>query len=404
MKNKKKINQPQPLKKVVKTGTQKKNGSEAGYYLSVAFLILITIIAFFPSLRNGFTNWDDPTYILNNPLIKQLSIENTKRIFSEVYFANYQPLHLFSYMIEYHFFGLSATGYHWISLIIHTINVLLVLWIAKLISKNNYIAFFTALFFAITPMRVESVAWAAERKDMLYSMFFFAAFISYLFYLQKKLQTRYIILAFSFFLLSVFSKTMAVSLVPVMFLTDFFYGRKFNLKSIAEKTPFIIVAFIMGIISVNASKGANSFDTTNYYSFIDRLFFACQNLLMYAGKLIFPTSLSSYYRYPDLVNGHIPVSYYVSGVVVILIAVVVILSLKKGKLIFFSTGYFISTIALVLMILPVGPTIFSERYSYLPSVMLYYTLLFYLYKWIEKQKTKTWIYAVSTILIIISFF
>ncbi len=404
MKNKNFKQKPLPVKKTIKAVAKKKGDSGIGYYFIIPILILLTVIAFFPSLSNGFTNWDDPTYILYNPLIKQLSMENTKRIFSEIYFSNYQPLHLFSYMIEYHFFQLNASGYHWVSLIMHVINVSLVWWIARFISKNNPIAFFTALLFAVTPMRVESVAWAAERKDLLYAMFFFASLICYLLYQQNKFKGRAIILSFLFFLLAVFSKAMAVSLVPVLFLTDYFYNRKFNFKNILDKIPFIIVALIMGLVSVKASKGSDSFDTSNTYSFLDRIFFACQNLLMYAGKLIFPTGLTSYYRYPDLTNGHIPMSYYASGIVVIVLAVLVFLSMKKGKLIFFSTGFFVSTVALVLMLLPVGPTIFSERYSYVPSVMLYFTLLFYLFKWVENQKSKTWMMATSVALIVCSLF
>src|SRR5438105_3699990 len=121
----------------VKTKTSKTKSELFQLYWGLAAIILLALIAFLPAVKNGFSNFDDPVLISNNPLIKAISWMNIKRMFSEVYFANYQPLHLFSYMIEYHFFGLKASGYHWVSIFMHLINILLVARIVFLISKNN---------------------------------------------------------------------------------------------------------------------------------------------------------------------------------------------------------------------------------------------------------------------------
>lgn len=369
------------------------------YWLYLSGILFLTAIVFFPILKNGFTNWDDPTYITNNPLIKGLSASNIKRIFSEVYFANYQPLHILSYCIEYHFFKMNPAGYHTVSLIMHLINVILVFFFVRKLSDNNIIALATCLLFAINPLRTESVAWVAERKDLLYSMFFFAALIFYMNYIKgaendvrenQKLQTKYLIYAFLFFVLSVFSKAMAVSLVPVLFLLDFYVGRKFGLRSVLEKIPFLILAIIMGLVSVNASKEEGSIDTSTNYSFIDRLIFACHNLLQYIIKSVVPYNQSAYYQYPEKVSGSLPVQYYVAGLIAIALAVFAFYSLKKGKQFFFAITFFVVTVFLVLMIIPVGPTIFSERYSYIPSVGLFFLLVSYAYNFVAiKPEIKT---------------
>jgi tetratricopeptide (TPR) repeat protein len=379
-------------KKIIPAGQK-----TTGLYIGLTLILLFTLYSFFPAIHNGFTNWDDPALLTDNPLIKKISAENIKRIFTEPYFANYQPLHMLSYMLEYKFFGLDSKGYHWVSIILHLINILLVAYLVKLISKNNnFITLFTALFFAITPMRVESIAWAAERKDLLYSMSFFAAMIFYTYYLQRKYNLKYILLTFLFFTLSVFSKTMAVSLVPVLFLMDFYFSRKFTWRLILEKIPFLILAVVMGIISVISSKAAGSMETGGMgYGFSDRIFFATHNLINYAAKLVYPYGLTAYYQYPDSVG----LEYYISAVIVLIAAVFIFFSIKKNKLLFFSAGYFVATIALVLMLIPVGPTVFSERYSYVPSVMLYFLLLFYLYKWIEKKNSVTTKNIVAALLI-----
>lgn len=363
-----KIKVSQPAKQKTKAAVQQTSNT---VWMLLGAILLLTAIAFWPILRNGFTNWDDPTYLENNPLIKELSGASVKRIFSEVYFANYQPLHILSYAVEYHFFKLNPAGYHAVSLIMHLINIVLVFFFIRKLISNDLIALITALLFAVNPMRVESVAWAAERKDLLYSMFFFASLITYLHYVTEEKHKgilKYLVYTFLFFVLAVFSKTMAVSLVPVLFLIDFYKGRKFDLKVFLEKIPFLILALVMGLVSVNASASEGSIDNNSKFSFVDRLFFASHNLLQYILKSIVPINQSAFYQYPDIVT----TEYYLAGVVAIALAVLAFFSLRKGKDFFFSTTFFVLTVFLVLMLIPVGPTIFSERYSYIPSVALFF--------------------------------
>lgn len=378
---KKPIKEKLPQTKVQQKGSKKTDvisNQSYTYWLYLTAILLLTAIAFWPVLKNGFTNWDDPTYLENNPLIRELSASNIKRIFTEVYFANYQPLHILSYAIEYHFFQLNPTGYHAVSLIMHLINVILVFIFVTRLSSNSTIALITCLLFAVNPLRVESVAWAAERKDLLYAMFFFASLIYYLNYINPKhlkgeegsTNYGYLAITFLFFVLSVFSKAMAVSLVPVLFLIDFYVGRKFSLKLILEKIPFFILAVVMGMVSVKASAAEGSIDTNKSFSFIDRVFFASDNLLQYMWKSLVPINLSAFYQYPDKVT----IGYYISGLIAMAFAAFAFLSLKKGKDFFFSIAFFVVTVFLVLMLIPVGPTIFSERYSYIPSVALFFFL------------------------------
>ena len=365
-----KIKVSQPAKQKTKAALQPTSNT---VWMLLGAIVIVTAIAFWPILQNGFTNWDDPTYLENNPLIKELSAAGIKRIFSEVYFANYQPLHILSYAIEYHFFKLNPAGYHAVSLVMHLVNVLLVFFFIRKLSSNYIIALITALLFAVNPLRVESVAWAAERKDLLYSIFFFASLITYLHYVKDEKHKgllQYIVYTFLLFVLAVFSKTMAVSLVPVLFLVDFYVGRKFELKVFLEKIPFIILAVVMGLVSVYASASEGTIDNNSSFNFIDRLFFASHNLLQYILKSIIPFKQSAFYQYPDSVT----IEYYLAGLSAIGLAVFAFYSLRKGKDFFFATTFFVLTVFLVLMLIPVGPTIFSERYSYIPSVALFFTI------------------------------
>src|SRR3989338_7954965 len=128
-------------------------------YILLFVVLLITAISFIPSLYNGFTNWDDGRYVTENPLIRDLSLENTGRIFSSLHHNMYKPLTLLSYSIEYHFFKLDPLGYHTTNLLFHLLNCVLVFWLIFILSKNSWVAFITAALFGIHPLHVESVAW-----------------------------------------------------------------------------------------------------------------------------------------------------------------------------------------------------------------------------------------------------
>ena len=169
-----------------------------GNLLWIGAILLLTFIVFFPTLNNALTNWDDPHYLNDNPLIRSLSGQNIKKIFTEVFFGNYQPLHIFSYAIEYHFYKLNPVGYHTTSVIMHLMVTFLVFKFILLLSENNTIALITALLFGIHPLHVESVAWAAERKDLLYAMFFLGSMICYIRYIKEQQKIKFIFLLFCF--------------------------------------------------------------------------------------------------------------------------------------------------------------------------------------------------------------
>jgi len=219
--------------------------------------------------------------------------------------------------------------------------------------------------------------------------FFIASLIAYVTYIQNQLKLSYLIAAFLLFTLSVFSKTMAVSLIPILFLTDWYLNRKWHWRIIAEKVPFIILAIVMGYIATTNAIETGSVDSDTFYSQIDRLFFGGYNLLLYAVKLIVPFDLSGYYQYPDLPGGGIPMKFYLGFIGAVVTAIVVFYSTRYQKHILFGAGVFVSALILVVQIFPVGPTIFSERYSYIPSIGLYFVLALYINRYIQNQANST---------------
>jgi tetratricopeptide (TPR) repeat protein len=360
--------------------SQKKYGD----LLWLSGILLLTFIVFFPSLNNALTNWDDPHYLNDNPLIRKLTAENIKRIFTEVFFGNYQPLHIFSYAIEYHFYKLNPVGYHTTSVIMHLIVTALVYRFIFLLSGNSAIALISALLFGIHPLHVESVAWAAERKDLLYGMFFVGALIQYVRYIKSDGKYRLLLFSFLLFTLSIFSKAMAASLPPVLVLIDIYFSRKITTKLVLEKIPFFALAFLFGYISAHTASATGQV-SLNVFDLPERILIANFNLLAYVCKLIVPINLSSFYPYPARVDGHLAYYFYVAPFVVVGLLIAIIRSMKYNKVIFFGAGFFVVTIILVLQLFPVGPTIISERYSYLSSIGFFFVVAWAFDKFIKKK-------------------
>jgi tetratricopeptide (TPR) repeat protein len=350
-------------KKVLKTGY-----SPAGRdYIGIAIILLITFIVYSISLSNAFVNWDDDKYIQNNPLITSIDL---KALFSTYVMGNYHPFTMLAYAIEWQFFGLNAAGYHAVNLLLHLINVVLVFYVVFYLSNRTIVALIACLFFGIHPMHVESVAWASELKDLLYTFFFLASYIFYLKYLKDQRKKAYYF-SLLLFLCSLFSKGMAVSLPVVLLLTDYFKGRKMTRQTIIEKAPFFILAIIFGIVAVYAQKSLGATEST-VFPFHQRIVFAGYAFAAYLVKLLIPFNLSSYYPYPIKVGDVVPAVYYFYMFVTLGLTVYIFYFHRYSKKIFFGMAFFTATIFFVLQLLPVGDTIISDRYSYIPSIGLFY--------------------------------
>jgi len=338
------------------------------------FLILgiilsaITFLTFSQMFQNELTNWDDDIYIEKLPF-KKVSTENVVEMFAgkdKFYNGNYHPLTMLSYSVNFQQTGIKPFSYHLTNLLLHVFTTLLVFWFVYLLIKSTEISFIASLFFGINTLHVESVVWLSERKDVLYSFFFVLSLIFYLKYIDTKKFTLYII-AFFLFLLSLFSKGQAVSLSLSLIVIDYFRERKlFSLRIILEKIPFFILSLIFGLIAVVAQGGGlGDIVETKIYQ---RIIFALYSFSQYLVKLTFPFSLSLINPYPD-VTKILPFNYWFLSIISIFIIIITFFAIRKkfSTLVFGILFYFVNIIFL-LQLIPVGDSIYSDRYSYIPSI------------------------------------
>lgn len=351
--------------------------------LSVVLISLISFIAFIPSLRNGFTHWDDNILVTENMTIRELSWHNMAHFFTSYYISTYIPLTLLSFAIEYHVAELNPRIYHMTNLIIHIINCLLVFFLIFLLTRNIGISLITALLFGLHPLRVESVAWVTERKDVLFSLFFLSTLIFYLLYHTTR-KVRNYCLALVMFILSALSKGMAITLPFVLLLLDYYTKRRFTRKLIFEKIPFFAVTLVFGLLAVFAQFPSIARRVEPLVTFPNTIFIAGRNLLFYLLKLALPVRLSALYPYPNLSGSALPWLFYISPLIVIVLIMIVIYGNRRSRKILFGSIFFLLNIVTVIGIIPLaGDAIAADRYTYIPSIGIFFIVaagFYYLYK------------------------
>jgi len=348
------------------------------------FLILLaTYLTLSPVLENGFTNWDDPKYILDNHIIKDLSWERTQSIFLDKDRKSglYAPLTYLSWAVEFHYVRLEPYLYHLNNLILHLLNTGLVYAFILLLAGRLEIAFITAILFGIHPMHVESVAWITERKDVLYTFFFLLSLLCYTKYAKReRKEMKWMYLAFLLFVLSLLSKPAAVILPVIMIVIDYYLGHYENLtqtkkpiwtfQPLLEKIPFFGLSVIWGLITINTTRSIADGST---FTLLERLLFAFYGAVTYLHKLIVPIDLSCFYPYPRLNDaGMLPIMYYIAPVIALALLYLVYRSVRYTRVVLFGSAFFIITIALVLQFFPVGPNIITDRYTYVPYIGIFF--------------------------------
>ncbi len=364
--------------------------------LTIFCIIAVTLIIFAPALQGHFLNWDDPSYITDNSLIQDISPENILKTFSTYILGNYQPLTIFTFSIEYHFFKLNPFPYHLTNLIFHLLNIVLVYILIFRLSRKYLVAILVGLFFALHPTRVESVAWITERKDVLFAFFYLLGLIQYLQFLDSGRKIRkYVFYTTLCFLLSLLSKPSAMSFPLILLLVDYIKSRTITYKNILRKIPHLFISLLFGIIAIFGTFtptnqaypiGETIVQTLNHtitpldqvkaseelFPLSARLIITCRALTTYFTKTVWIDHLSPYYPLPLKRNNRFTNDYYTAITMIVLLAL--ILSLWKNTTLRFSILFFITTIFFNLPLSRVGSVETADRFTYIPYIGLFYLL------------------------------
>lgn len=342
------------------------------YTLILTAILVFTFILYLRTFNHSFLyGWDDGEYI-GHSTIQNLNFENTGKYFSTFYLGMYQPIPVLAFAVNYYFSGTNPLPYHLFNLLIHLLNVVLVFVFVKKLTGSIYSGLLAAALLAIHPMNVESIAWLSARSTGLFTMFYLLALLAYLRHLNHGDKFKDVAITFVFFLLALFSKSMAATLPLVLIVLDSWHRRRFNKIAILEKIPFFVLSVIFGLISIKAAASFGHIEVLETeYSLLDRLFLLSYGVAFYLTKLVLPVNLSAIYTFPEKTNGWMPAEYYLSFVFLLLIAYGIFRLRKYRRETLLGVAFFIFSISMVLPLFWSRLFIAAERYVYLPYIGIF---------------------------------
>jgi protein O-mannosyl-transferase len=394
--------------------------------LICALLAILTFAAFWPVLRNGFVNYDDPEYVTENPHVQTgLNADNLRWALTSQHGGNWHPLTTSSHMLDVQLFGLKARWHHAVNLVFHTANAALLFLLLEGLTGRTWRSACVAALFAVHPLHVESVAWVAERKDVLSGFFGLLMLIAYVKYVRSverageakseirnpKLETnskfeiqRSVIfygLALLLFTLGLLSKAMLVTLPCVMLLLDYWplqrALREENRKDgglrwgrlVVEKLPFFALSVGSSLMTFWAQKGTGALSSLEALPLEFRISNALVSYVRYLAKAIWPTNLAVFYPPPEAWPIEVVA---VAALVLLAITVLSIRSARKSPELPVGWFWFLGTLVPVIGLVQVGRQAMADRYSYIPLIGIFIAIVWLISDLVPRwQSAKIWV-------------
>ena len=368
--------------------------------ICIALLIAATLLTYWPALKNEFINYDDPDYVTANEVVKKgLTTEGFRWAFTTGHASNWHPITWLSHMADVSMFGMKPTGHHATNLVFHVANSVLLLLLLWLMTGSVWRSAMVAALFALHPLHVESVAWVAERKDVLSAFFGILTLMAYAHYVQFKIQNEKLKkgttphptlspdeaeraarlwygVALGLFALGLMSKPMLVTWPFVMLLLDFWpLGRwrmadgKVWKQLVVEKLPFLLLAVISSAITLAVQQGAMA--KTEIVPIGDRFCNAVLACANYLQQTAWPAKLAVFYPFPTSFPA---VEFSVAIGVLVAIFILVIRLARSHPFLIVGWLWFVGTLVPVIGLVQVGAQARADRYTYLPLIGVFFAL------------------------------
>ncbi len=363
--------------------------------LICAGLLSLVIFTFFPALNNDFILIDDPLYLTANAHVQSgLTWDGVRWAISATQAGNWHPLTWLSLMSDCQWFGLKPWGAHFTNMLLHTANTVLVFLVLEEMTGAIWRSFFVAAMFGLHPLHVESVAWVAERKDVLSTLFWLLTLLAYGRYAKQRQRRQnhaadashnypffrfrgviYFWFALFFFALGLMSKPMLVTLPFVLLLLDYWPLDRIRAKGClylaVEKAPFFVLSVAIAIVTIMAQKESGTVRTMANFPMTIRVENALVSYCRYLGKLFWPTNLPFFYPYPD----HWP-AVAVLGAALLLSGLFALAWMTRHNHPYVLVGWcwFVVTLVPVIGLMQVGFQSIANRYTYVPYIGLFLSL------------------------------
>jgi len=338
-------------------------------------LVIVTLIPYSRLAKCGFVNYDDPIYVTQNPHVQQLSVKNLLWAFNVGYNSNWHPLTWISHMVDYRIWGTNALGHHATNLLLHLASIILLFLILMRTTRSVWQSFFVAALFAIHPLHVESVAWIAEHKDVLSTVFWMLTMGAYVLYAERPGWKRYsaVVLLYA---LGLMAKPMLVSLPLVLLMLDYWPSRRLKsaglTRLVIEKSPMLILAAASSVITMIAQHRGHAASSLAACSVGMRVSNALVSYLSYIVKMVWPKDLAVFYPHPrDTISAWLIV---LSALVLVGISLIAIRERRSRPYLLVGWLWYVITLIPVIGLVQVGSQAMADRYTYVPLIGVFIML------------------------------
>jgi tetratricopeptide (TPR) repeat protein len=356
------------------------------YDVLICFFIVIATLAVYNQVRyHDFVNYDDPYYITENFHVqKGLTVDNIIWAFTSTHALNWHPLTWLSHMLDVQLYGMNPASHHLTNVLFHILNTLLLFFILRRMTGKLWRSSFVAVLFALHPLHVESVAWVAERKDVLSTFFWMLTLWGYARYVEQPGVYRYL-LVLTFFILGLLAKPMVITLPFVLLLLDFWPLHRFEpipkssvdghveqkpsaVLLILEKAPLFLLAAVSSIVTLQAQQSGGAVGSLVSYPLSIRIANALVAYTAYIGKMIWPEKLAVYYPHPGVQPWW---QVTVAGVLIVFVFFLAIWWSRKHSWFLVGWLWYMGTLVPVIGLIQVGSQAMADRYTYIPLIGLF---------------------------------
>ncbi|MBX7137312.1 MAG: tetratricopeptide repeat protein [Oligoflexia bacterium] len=334
---------------------------------------VIVFLVYLPAQHFEFLNFDDNIYVTENPhVLSGVTAENIRWALDTNLGSHWHPLSWISLMLDQTLFGPGARAPHLINILLHATNAALLMLLTFVLTSALPESLFAALLFGLHPMRMESVAWVTERKDVLSMFFMLLTLIGYAIYARRASRGAFAFSLF-FYLLALLSKPSATVVPCALLLLDYWpLGRRISWKTVGEKLPYALLAGVCCWLAISSQHAGGGLKDLNAYPPLDRLASVLVGYQAYLGKFFLPTGFAIFYPFTVHQPG------VAAGALVFLAAVSAVLYALRARFPALLMGWlwFIITLLPVIGIMQVGGQAFADRWTYLPHIGLIWALTF----------------------------
>ena len=367
-------------------------------------LTVVVLVSYGPVIHNGFLNYDDDRYITDNPHVQAgLTWTTVKWAFTTYDEANWAPLSWLSHAVDCELFGLNPAGHHYVSVLLHASSAVLLFLLLQSATGFRWRSLMVAALFALHPINVESVVWAAERKNGLSMLFFLLALYAYAWYARKPALLRYAVLFF-LFALGLLSKSQIITFPFLLCLWDYWpLGRIFPpaasnppagtsprlwkgglvLEKVWEKVPLLLLSAASAVLTMKAEKAGGAVKTFSQFSLPLRLETAVISYVRYLGKALWPSKLVALYPHPTRLY---PAWQVGAAVLLLLLVTALVLRARDQRYLAVGWFWFLGSLVPMIGLVQVGPQAMADRFAYLPFIGLFLMLTWLVADWAKARK------------------